>query len=76
MASNTSEATVEQRLTTVERTVEEILHRLEMREPAPDWLQRFRGCMADEPAFAEVIRYGREFRRADRPTDDDDEAST
>jgi hypothetical protein len=37
--------------------------------PAPggDWLARFDGAFEHEPAFAEVVQYGRELRAADRP---------
>ena len=35
-----------------------------------DWLDRISGSLANEPAFAEVLKYGREFRESDRPAED------
>ena len=50
------------------------LHRaragVKARNPAPDWLDRVIGSMKDEPAFDEVLAYGRAIRQADRPADD------
>jgi hypothetical protein len=34
--------------------------------PSPDWLQRLIGSFKDEPAFDEVLAYGREMRKSDR----------
>jgi hypothetical protein len=39
------------------------------RGPAPNWLERLTGLMKDEPAFAEILEYGRAIRQADRPPD-------
>jgi hypothetical protein len=39
---------------------------LTARKPAPDWLDRVIGSMKDEPAFDEVVAYGRAIRQADR----------
>lgn len=61
---------IEQRLAALEAAITEIRHRLEPSSPAPDWVERFRGSLQDEPAFAEVIAYGRELREADRPQRD------
>lgn len=72
MATATKKASVEKRLTAVEHTVAVILKHMRKDGPAPGWLKRFRGCMADEPGFADLVRYGREFRNADRPMDDDE----
>lgn len=38
-----------------------------------NWLDDVIGSMKDYPEFEEVARLGAEIRRADRPTDDDDE---
>ena len=43
---------------------------MKARSPAPDWLDRVIGSMKDEPAFDEVLAYGRAIRQADRPADD------
>lgn len=62
---------VEQRLAAVEAAIAEIQHRLEHNPPAPDWVEQFRGSFKDEPAFAEVVAYGRSIREADRPREDE-----
>jgi hypothetical protein len=62
-----AEQTLEQRLTAVEAAIAEIQDRLASGPPAPDWVDRFTGAFKDEPAFAEVVAYGRAIREADRP---------
>ena len=62
------EAVLEQRL----RAVEEAVARLERRlPPEGDWIARVTGSFRDEPAFDEVLEYGRAFRHADRPAEDE-----
>ncbi len=61
---------VEERMTAVEDAVRELQKAMQARNPAPDWLERVIGSMKDEPAFDEVLEYGRAIRQADRPTDD------
>lgn len=62
---------LEERLAAVEAAVAELRERIPgpERPIAPDWLDRIIGSFKDEPAFDEVIRYGCEFREADRPVD-------
>jgi hypothetical protein len=64
------DGTIEQRLTAVETAVEEIQRRLACDTKAPSWVERFTGAFQDEPAFAEVVEYGRAIRAADRPRED------
>ena len=35
--------------------------------PSGNWVERMDGMFADEPAFDDVIRYGREFRESVPP---------
>jgi hypothetical protein len=63
--------TIEERLAAVEAAVEEIQRRLACDNAAPNWVERFTGAFKDEPAFAEVVEYGRAIRAADRPRDGD-----
>jgi hypothetical protein len=65
------EATLEQRLTVLEEAVRELQEAMKARTPALDWLDRVIGSMKDEPAFDEVLAYGRAIRHADRPAEDD-----
>ena len=64
------EATLEQRITVLEEAVRELQEAMRARKPAADWLDRVIGSMKDEPAFDEVLAYGRAIRQADRPAED------
>jgi hypothetical protein len=61
------EATLEQRVKTLEETVRDLQDAVNARKPTPDWLDRVIGSMKDEPAFDEVLAHGRAVREADRP---------
>ncbi len=65
------QATLEQRMTAVEEAVRQLQEAMKAREPASDGLDRLIGSMKDEPAFDEVLAYGRAIRQADRPADDE-----
>jgi hypothetical protein len=62
---------IEKRLTAVETAVAEIQRRLASTNPTANWVERFAGSFRDEPAFTEVVAYGRALRHADRPSEDD-----
>ncbi len=61
---------LEERLAEVEAAMRHLQQRLDSQAPARDWLDRFIGSFKDEPAFEEVLEYGRAFRQADRPPED------
>jgi hypothetical protein len=63
-------ATLEQRVTAMEKAVRELQEAVKARKPAPDWLGRVIGSMKDEPAFEEVLAYGRAIRQSDSPAED------
>jgi hypothetical protein len=69
-----TQATMEQRLAAVEQDVcnlrRELSQLLAQRETPAEWLKRVSGSMKDEPAFDEVLKYGRAFREADWPAED------
>jgi hypothetical protein len=65
-----AESTLEQRMTALEIAVREMQEAMKARNLSPDWLDRVIGSMKDEPAFDEVLAYGRAIRHADRPVDD------
>ncbi len=65
-----SEVLMEQRLSAVEEAIAEIRRQLPMLPPS-DWLGRVIGSLGDEPAFEEVLDYGRAYRLADRPPGDE-----
>jgi hypothetical protein len=64
------EATLDQRMTAMEEAVRELQALVKVRKPAPDWLDRVIGSMKDEPAFDDVLAYGRAIRQADKPAED------
>jgi hypothetical protein len=61
---------LEQRLERLEATVRELQRALATRVPDANWLERFTGSFKDDPAFAEVLEYGRAIRQADRPPEE------
>jgi hypothetical protein len=65
-----AEATLDERMTAMEEAVRELQELVKARKPAPDWLDRVIGSMKDDPAFDEVLAYGRAIRQADRPAED------
>jgi hypothetical protein len=67
------EAGFERRLDAVEQAVAEIQQRLAGVPHLDNWLDRVIGSISDVEAFDEALKYGREFRRSDRPADVDDE---
>ena len=65
-----TKSTLEERLAGVEADVRDLQRRMDSRVPAADWLERVIGSFKDEPAFEEVLEYGRALRQADRPPED------
>jgi hypothetical protein len=65
-----SQASLEQRMTAMEKAVRELQRAILERTLAADWLERVIGSMKDEPAFDEVLAHGRAIREADRPSED------
>lgn len=61
---------IEQRLTAVEAAVSELQRRLANLPPAPNWLEQVTGSFKDEPAFEEVLAFGRALRAADQLPED------
>jgi len=58
-------ATLEQRVATIEREVAELKDRVIHSEETRPWYERMIGSMKDYPEFEEVVRLGREIRKAD-----------
>ena len=61
---------VEERLSAVEDAIRELRCLVSRRTPAPNWIERLTGSMKDEPAFDEVLEYGRALREADGPEEE------
>jgi hypothetical protein len=61
MATNTS---LEERLAAVEAAIAELQKQVAASQPT-NWLQQITGSFKDEPAFEEVLAYGRAIRQED-----------
>ena len=66
----TTQAQLEARLTAVETALREIQRRLATLPPAPQGLDEMIGACKDDPAFEEVMAFGRAFREAQPYPDD------
>ncbi|MEO1431539.1 MAG: transferase hexapeptide repeat containing protein [Cyanobacteria bacterium J06632_19] len=64
-----NEATIEERLVNLERTVAELQNRLSAVPTTNNWLDKFAGSISDEQAFLEVLEYGKLERHTDKPLD-------
>jgi uncharacterized protein (DUF3084 family) len=61
------ERSVEQRLAALESQVAELKQRLDqLTAQKGNWIEQTAGMMKDYPEFAEVVRLGAEWRRAQR----------
>ena len=56
--------TVEERLAAVEAAIAELQKQIVAPQPA-NWLQQVAGSFKNEPAFEEVLAYGRAIRQGD-----------
>ncbi len=61
MASNTS---LEERLAAVEAAIAQLQKQVATPQPM-NWLQQITGSFKDEPAFEEILAYGRAIRQGD-----------
>jgi hypothetical protein len=68
-----NEATLEKRLVSLEQAVSDLQHKLESKPTSENWLNNLIGSISDEAAFLEALEYGRIFRQADKPIDEDNE---
>jgi hypothetical protein len=66
------EATIENRLVSLEQTVSDLQLKVENKTIQEDWLQKLTGSISDEAAFLEAMEYGSAFRQSDRPVDEDE----
>ena len=60
-------AALEERLTAVERDLAELKGHVFRAHRARPWFEKMIGSMRDYPEFAEVVKLGREIRKADVP---------
>jgi hypothetical protein len=65
-----AESPLEQRLAAMEAAIADLQRQLNDKFDARNWLDKVAGSFKDEPEFAKVVAYGREFRHADRPAEE------
>ena len=58
---------LEERLTAVERDLAELKDHVFRAHRERPWFEKMIGSMRDYPEFAEVVKLGREIRKADAP---------
>lgn len=63
------EATLEERVTRVEKQLAELANHVTAAPQESNWVDRITGSFAETPEFDEVLRLGREIRQSDRPAD-------
>jgi len=61
------DVSLEQRVEAVENAVRELQRAIEPKKSNHDWLEAVIGSMQNDPAFNDVLAYGREFRDSQRP---------
>lgn len=59
---------VEIRLTSLERDLAELKQRMDGRTK-PSWIEKVTGSFKDDPEFDEILRLGRELRKAEELDD-------
>ena len=60
-----TDTTIEDRLAALEAAVADLRRNQLIQRPAPDWLEQIIGSFKDEPAFEEVLAYGRAIRKGE-----------
>jgi hypothetical protein len=68
-----SQTELEQRLAIVEVALSQLQQQIST--TPPNWIAQISGTFKDEPAFDEVLAYGREFRQTEPPITDDLQSS-
>ena len=59
--------TIEQRVENLERELAELKGEIKTLIPLPNWISAICGTFKDDPEFDEVLRLGKEIRKADQP---------
>lgn len=68
MAASQTAVILEPRVAALEATVEQLQRKLEFVAPDTNpWWEHIVGAFADDPAFEEAMRLGREYRESLRP---------
>ena len=62
---------IEDRLAAVEVALANLQHQILKDSRNENWLEQFTGSFKDEPAFSEVVEYGRQFRTLGQSQEND-----
>ncbi len=68
-----SQTELEQRLAIVEVALSQLQQQIST--TPSNWIAQIAGTFKDEPAFDEILAYGREFRQTEPPSTDDLQSS-
>jgi hypothetical protein len=67
-----AKTTIEVHLAAVEAAIKEFRDRRVLQPPGPDWLEQVVGSFQNEPAFEEVLAYGRAIWKGELAVEDVD----
>ncbi|MBM4257613.1 MAG: hypothetical protein FJ147_17185 [Deltaproteobacteria bacterium] len=56
--------TVEERLSALEKELKELKQQVTVQQEQRSWIEKIAGTFKDDPDFEEIVRLGREFRKA------------
>jgi len=56
--------TVEERLTALEQELQALKQQVTVQKDHRSWIEKIAGTFKDDPDFEEIVRLGREFRKA------------
>ncbi len=62
--------TIEERLAHIEKDVTDLKSEFNRLRSKGNWIDQITGTFKDDPEFDEILRLGREIRRADRPDEE------
>jgi hypothetical protein len=66
------EAALEKRLLDLEAEVASLKRQSQVRQGSGNWLEHLIGSISNEAVFDQILAYGRAFRDADRPVEQDE----
>ena len=62
--------TIENRLSQVEKDLADLKSQVKHLHPKENWIDQITGTFQDDPEFEEILRLGREIRKAGRSEDE------
>ena len=58
------QSTVEERLTALEKELTELKQQVSVQQDRRSWIEKIAGTFKGDPDFDEIVKLGREFRKA------------